>query len=123
MAPPLTAGEECRLCGQAFSAFASATGAGAIPSNFITMAMAISIVRGSVGVAIVRLKTGEWSAPCAIMLENPSGQIQPGQDTILLFMSETSVLSLVSRTRLILNSTHRFEAGPYGQAKIAEGVG
>jgi hypothetical protein len=43
---------------------------------------------------------------------------------VVLFMSEKSVLSLVSRTRLILNNTHRFLAGPYGvQAKVAEGVG
>ncbi|KAJ3271972.1 hypothetical protein HDU76_010965, partial [Blyttiomyces sp. JEL0837] len=119
----LTAGEECRLCGQAFSAFAgSASGGNSVPQNFVTMAMALAIFRGSNGVAIVRLKTGEWSAPCAIMLENPNGAIQPGQDTILLFMTENAVLSLVARTRLILNSTHRFEAGPYGQAKITDGV-
>lgn len=123
-AAALTAGEECRLCGQAFSAFASSNqGSACIPNNFVSNSMAVAIFRGELGVAIVRLKSGEWSAPCAIILENPTGTIQPGQDTVILFMSEQSVLSLVSRTRLILNTTHKFLAGPYGvQAKVADGV-
>ncbi|KAI8608419.1 hypothetical protein BC830DRAFT_1155398, partial [Chytriomyces sp. MP71] len=63
---------------------------------------------------MVRLKSGDWSAPCAIILEVPhNGAVQPTQDTVLLFMSEASVLSLVARTRLILNTTHSFEAGVY----------
>ncbi|KAI8846576.1 hypothetical protein BC829DRAFT_264376 [Chytridium lagenaria] len=110
--PVLTAGEECQMAARSLSAF---TGTGApgtgIPKNFITMAMAIAIVRGGAGVAVVRLKTGEWSAPCAIMLENPAGDIKTEQDTVLLFMSENSVLSLVARTRMILGSTHRFACG------------
>ncbi|KAJ3391867.1 hypothetical protein HDU84_005218 [Entophlyctis sp. JEL0112] len=79
--------------------------------------MAIAIFRGENGVAIVRLKTGDWSAPCAIILEVPhNGTVQPGQDTILLFMSESSVLALVARTRLILDGTHKFEAGVYSSS-------
>ncbi|KAJ3099518.1 hypothetical protein HK100_004873 [Physocladia obscura] len=118
MAPSLTAGEECKIAAQALSAFAgTGSGGNCIPNNFISMAMAIGIFRGENGVAMVRLKTGDWSAPCAIILEVPhGGNVQPGQDTILLFMSESSVLALVSRTRLILDGTHKFEAGVYSKS-------
>ncbi|KAJ3239485.1 hypothetical protein HDU81_005929 [Chytriomyces hyalinus] len=115
MAPILTAGEECKSAAQALSAFTgTGSGGNCIPKNFISMAMAIAIFRGETGVAMVRLKSGDWSAPCAILLEVPhNGSVQPGQDTVLLFMTESSVLSLVARTRLILNTTHKFEAGIY----------
>ncbi|KAJ3031776.1 UNVERIFIED_CONTAM: hypothetical protein HDU68_000063 [Siphonaria sp. JEL0065] len=115
MAPTLTAGEECKAAAQALSAF-TGTGSGGdcIPKNFISMAMAIAIFRGENGVAMVRLKSGDWSAPCAIILEVPhGGSVQPGQDSVLLFMTESSVLALVARTRLILDGTHKFQAGIY----------
>ncbi|KAI9341466.1 hypothetical protein BDR26DRAFT_791931, partial [Obelidium mucronatum] len=111
----LTAGEECKAAAQALSAF-TGTGSGGdcIPKNFISMAMAIAIFRGENGVAMVRLKSGDWSAPCAIILEVPhGGSVQPGQDSVLLFMTESSVLALVARTRLILDGTHKFQAGIY----------
>ncbi|KAJ3196998.1 hypothetical protein HK101_006657 [Irineochytrium annulatum] len=85
------------------------------------MAMAVAIVTGSTGVAVVRLKTGEWSAPCAIILENPGGQIKSEQSSILLFMTEKAVLGLVARTRLILNQTHRFAPGPLVGNPIIDG--
>ncbi|ORY41255.1 hypothetical protein BCR33DRAFT_758413 [Rhizoclosmatium globosum] len=118
MAPALTAGEECKAAAQALSAFTgTGSGGNCIPKNFISMAMAIAIFRGENGVAMVRLKSGDWSAPCAIILEVPhGGNVQPGQDTVLLFMTETSVLALVARTRLILNGTHRFEPGVYSNS-------
>ncbi|KAJ3063398.1 hypothetical protein HDU99_004852, partial [Rhizoclosmatium hyalinum] len=118
MAPTLTAGEECKAAAQALSAFTgTGSGGNCIPKNFISMAMAIAIFRGENGVAMVRLKSGDWSAPCAIILEVPhGGNVQPGQDTVLLFMTETSVLALVARTRLILNGTHRFEPGVYSNS-------
>ncbi|KAI9207958.1 uncharacterized protein BJ171DRAFT_472247 [Polychytrium aggregatum] len=109
----LTAGEECQLAAKTFSAFAESTQGGAIPANFIAGAMGIAVIRGETGVAVVRLKSGEWSAPCGILLENANGQIQPGQETILLFTSESAILSLVARTRLVLNHTHRFLPGPF----------
>ncbi|KAJ3072834.1 hypothetical protein HDU98_002805 [Podochytrium sp. JEL0797] len=115
MAPTLTAGEECKAAAQALSAFTgTGSGGNCIPKNFISMAQAIAIFRGENGVAMVRLKSGDWSAPCAIILEVPhGGSVQYAQDTVLMFMSEPAVLALVSRTRLILDGTHRFEAGVY----------
>ncbi|KAI9100481.1 hypothetical protein DFS34DRAFT_487255 [Phlyctochytrium arcticum] len=74
--------------------------------------MGIAIVRGQKGVAILRLKNGEWSAPCAIELENQGGTIQQGQDTVLLFMTENVVLKLVSRALLRLGVTDNFRPGP-----------
>jgi hypothetical protein len=57
------------------------------------------------------------------MLENPNGPVQPGQDTILLFMTESAVLSLVSRQRLILNVTHRFKPGSFSDSIIDAQMG
>jgi hypothetical protein len=112
--PTLTAGEECQLAAKTLSVFADPR-KGAITAPFINSAMGIAIFKGDEGVALVRLKTGEWSAPCAISCESPHGGIQPGQDTIILFMSEKAIFSLVGQTPLVLNKTHRFEPGPlYG---------
>ncbi|KAJ3416745.1 hypothetical protein HDV05_000119 [Chytridiales sp. JEL 0842] len=116
--PQLTAGEECQQAAKALSAFTGTGQSSGIPKTFVTMAMAIAIMKGSEGVAIVRLKTGDWSAPCAVMLENPNGSIQPGQDTVLLFMTEAAVLTLVTRQRLILNVTHRFKPGSLSDSII-----
>ncbi|KAJ3073414.1 hypothetical protein HK102_006009, partial [Quaeritorhiza haematococci] len=108
----LTAGEECQLSAKTFSTFVDARHGGAIPGHFIIASMGIAIVRGNTGVAVVRLKTGDWSAPCAIVIQNPNSTIQPGQETILLFTSERSILSLVAGSPLILGQTHRFLPGP-----------
>ncbi|KAJ8323952.1 hypothetical protein QVD99_008302 [Batrachochytrium dendrobatidis] len=110
----LTAGEECQQAAKILSSFADPR-QGAITAAFITTAMGLAVFKGDQGVAIVRLKTQEWSAPCAITWENASGTIQPGQETVLLFMTEKSIFSLVGRTPLVLNRTHVFQPGPlYG---------
>ena len=54
----------------------------------------------------------DWSAPCAIALESQSTPVQETQETVLLFMSEMSIYSLVTRARLALNETHQFLPGP-----------
>ncbi|KAJ3046353.1 hypothetical protein HK097_000941, partial [Rhizophlyctis rosea] len=110
MARELTAGEECQASARTFDAFTGRQGA--VAANFVSSAMGIAIVRGTSGVAVVRLKTGEWSAPCAIALENPNGTVQPGQESVLLFMTSNSIYKLVTRAHLILNQTHKFVAGP-----------
>ncbi|KAJ3188920.1 hypothetical protein HDU85_004636 [Gaertneriomyces sp. JEL0708] len=107
----LTAGEECQQAAKCFSAFVDTKQPGAIPPSYITSAMGVAIIRGDKGVAVVRLKTGEWSAPCAIEMENPSGTIQVGQETVLLFMTENSILKLVSRALVQLGKTHQFAPG------------
>ena len=58
----------------------------------------------------------EWSAPCAITWENNThSAIQAGQETILLFMTEHSIVALVTRSPMILGQSHRFLPGPlYG---------
>ncbi|KAL2913303.1 hypothetical protein HK105_207181 [Polyrhizophydium stewartii] len=110
----LTAGEECQQAAKILSSFADPR-QGAITGAFITSAMGLAVFRGDQGVAVVRLHTGEWSAPCAITWENAQGTIQPGQETVLLFMSESSIFALVGRTPLVLGQTHRFMPGPlYG---------
>ncbi|KAJ3282111.1 hypothetical protein HK104_011103, partial [Borealophlyctis nickersoniae] len=111
MSRELTAGEECRQAAGIFDTFTDKR-QGAIPSNFIAGAMGLAIFRGGAGVAVVRLKTGEWSAPCAIALENPNGAMQGTQESVLLFMTSASIYKLVTRALLILNSTHKFVAGP-----------
>jgi hypothetical protein len=50
----LTAGEECQLAAKTLSTFADPR-KGAITPPFINSAMGISIFKGDVGVAIVRL--------------------------------------------------------------------
>ncbi len=50
----LTAGEECQLAAKTLSAFADPR-QGAITPPFINSAMGISIFKGDIGVAIVRL--------------------------------------------------------------------
>ncbi|KAJ3040069.1 hypothetical protein HDV00_011518 [Rhizophlyctis rosea] len=110
MSRELTAGEECQAAARTFDAFAGRQGA--VPAQFVSSAFGIAIVRGTAGVAVVRLKTGDWSAPCAIALENPNGAVQPGQETVLLFMTSQAIFKLVTRALLVLNSTHKFVAGP-----------
>ncbi|KAJ3259115.1 hypothetical protein HK103_003002 [Boothiomyces macroporosus] len=93
----LTAGEECQLAAKTLSAFADPR-QGAISSPFINSAMGIAIFKGDQGVAVVRLKTG-------------------AQDTVLLFMTEVSIFSLVGQKEFVFNQTHRFAPGPlYGSA-------
>ncbi|KAJ2989121.1 hypothetical protein HDV02_005172, partial [Globomyces sp. JEL0801] len=112
----LTAGEECQLTAKVLSAFADPR-QGAITPPFITLAMGIAIFKGDSGVAVVRLKSGEWSAPCAIKVASPQSAIQPAQDTVLLFMTESAIFSLVGQGTFIFGQTHRFAPGPlYGTA-------
>ncbi|KAI8822227.1 uncharacterized protein EV422DRAFT_526143 [Fimicolochytrium jonesii] len=107
----LTAGEECQQAAKAFSAFVDPR-QGAIPSVYITSAMGCAICKGNRGVAVLRLKTGEWSAPCAIELEQQNGAIQQGQETVLLFMTESVIHKLVARALLRLGVTDQFRPGP-----------
>jgi hypothetical protein len=51
----------------------------------------------------------DWSAPCAIALESSQTPLQETQETVLLFMTEQTIFSLVTRARLALNETHRYE--------------
>ncbi|KAJ3024105.1 hypothetical protein HKX48_006461 [Thoreauomyces humboldtii] len=118
----LTAGEECQQAAKTFSAFADAK-QGAIPPAYITSAMGCAICKGSKGVAVLRLKTGEWSAPCAIELEQQNGTIQSGQETVLLFMTEKAIHKLVSRALLRLGVTDQFKPGPiHGREPIDPSV-
>ncbi|KAJ3146194.1 hypothetical protein HDU89_006335 [Geranomyces variabilis] len=107
----LTAGEECQLAAKTFSTFVDKN-QGAIPPVYITSAMGCAICRGNKGVAVVRLKSGEWSAPCAIELESQSSTIQPAQETVLVFMTENVIHKLVSRALLRLGVTDQFKPGP-----------
>ena len=108
--PILTAGEECQIAAKTLSIFADPR-QGAITAPFINAAMGIAIFKGDEGVAVVRLPSSEWSAPCAISCESAQG-VQPGQDTVILFMTERTIFSLVGQTGMILGKTHRFEPGP-----------
>ncbi|KAJ3111201.1 hypothetical protein HDU96_005901 [Phlyctochytrium bullatum] len=89
--PVLTAGEECQMAARSLSAF---TGTGkegtGIPKNFITMAMAIAIVRGSTGVAVVRLKTGGSSCLSSSNQDdskfNTSDRAQPFSSDVYLYV-------------------------------------
>ncbi|KND03206.1 uncharacterized protein SPPG_02263 [Spizellomyces punctatus DAOM BR117] len=108
----LTAGEECQQAAKTLSAFTDQRQESAIPPTYVMSAMGVAIIRGNKGVAVLRLKNGEWSAPCAIELENQGGTIQPGQETVLLFMTENAVLKLVSRALLRLGITDNFRPGP-----------
>lgn len=83
--------------------------------------MGMAILRGTDGVSVIRLPSGEWSAPCAICLESVSG-IAPQQETVLLFMSEVAIYSLVTRANVALNQTHRFEPGPFGSIVGQESI-
>ncbi|RKO98570.1 hypothetical protein CXG81DRAFT_28608 [Caulochytrium protostelioides] len=115
MAAPsrLTAGEECQQAAKTLSAFIDAScPAGAIPGAFIGAAMGIAIVRGENGVAVVRLASGAWSAPCAFSLLHPTGHVQDGQETVLCFMSERAVIALASRSPIVFGETHTFMPGP-----------
>lgn len=114
----LTAGEECQAAAKTLSSFADPR-QGAITAPFISAAMGLAIFKGDLGVAVVRLKSGgiapvnrDWSAPCAITCKSPASNVQPGQDTVLLFMTESSIFSLVGQTPFIFNQTHRFAPGP-----------
>jgi hypothetical protein len=50
----------------------------------------------------------EWSAPCAIALTSAQANVQETQESILLFMTEAAIYSLVTRAVLSLNETHRW---------------
>jgi hypothetical protein len=43
--------------------------------------------------------------------------VAPQQETVLLFMTELAIYSLVTRANVALNQTHRFEPGPFGPPK------
>jgi hypothetical protein len=87
--------------------------------------MGMAILKGTDGVSVIRLPSGgnllsnqvEWSAPCAISLESVANTVAPQQETVLLFMSEVAIYSLVTRANVALNQTHRFEPGPFGPVK------
>jgi hypothetical protein len=113
----LTCAEECQLAAKTFSAFAE-PGKSAIPNKFVSQAMGIAIFKGEVGVAVVRLED-DWSAPCAILIQSPSGPISPGQETVLLFMTESGIFSLIGRTPLVFNQTHTFSPGPLYNGNIS----
>jgi lipid-binding SYLF domain-containing protein len=57
-----------------------------IPAKLVSSAMAIAVLFGDQGVACVRLKTNEWSAPCAILGQAPNGKVASAQETVFLFM-------------------------------------
>ncbi|KAI8919848.1 hypothetical protein DFJ77DRAFT_424610, partial [Powellomyces hirtus] len=118
----LTAGEECQQAARTFSAFVDAK-QGAIPPSYIQSAMGCAICKGNKGVAVLRLKSGEWSAPCAIELEQQGNTIQPGQETVLVFMTENVIHKLVSRALLRLGVTDQFKPGPiHGNEPINPGI-
>lgn len=121
----LTAGQECQQAAKLLSNFIDQSPPnGSIPPAFFRASMAVAIFKGPIGVATVRLPSLDWSAPCAIGLvsreynagkrgsndEDPS--IKSDQETVLLFMSEKAVFSLVKRTQLSLSVSHTFKAGP-----------
>lgn len=102
----LTCAQECQIVAKTLSEFTSA-----IPKQVLSLAMGIAVCNGSTGVALVRLPSQEWSAPCAILLQSTTS-ISPGQATVLLFMTEQCLYSLVGRTGMILGKTHSFMPGP-----------
>jgi hypothetical protein len=123
----LTAGEECQQAARTCSAFVGQGGQGTVPALLVRECMGLAILKGSAGVAVIRLPSGgnfvrtdessvvslgrettEWSAPCAIALESSQTPLQETQETVLLFMTEQTVFSLVTRARLALNETHRW---------------
>ena len=110
----ITCGEECQLSAKTFSSFVNSN-QGSIPPQLVRESFGVGIFRGREGVCILRLPTGEWSAPCAISLDSSNSTVQPLQETILLFMSENAIYSLVTRARLSLNETHVFAPGPLNQ--------
>ncbi|KAI8905812.1 hypothetical protein EDD86DRAFT_271281, partial [Gorgonomyces haynaldii] len=108
-----TCAEECSQMAKTFTLFAD-PGRGLIPSNIVCSCMGLAIFKGSYGVAVVRLKD-EWSAPCAILLQAPNSQVSDGQESVVLFMTEQAIFSLVGRTPLVLGQTHSFAPGPMYQ--------
>lgn len=113
----LTCGQECQKVAKILTHF---TAQNAIPLPFLASALAIAIFTGENGVAIVRLPSQEWSAPCAILAQSPSTQISSGQETVLLFMSEQAVFSLIGRMPLVFNQTHSFAPGPLYSGAVGD---
>jgi len=104
----LTAGEECSLASKVFNYFSDK----AIPASFVASCLGVAISKGTNGTAVVRLSTGDWSAPCAFALYSSQTEIDPNQETVILFMSERSIIGLIKNERVILNQTHSFLPGP-----------
>ncbi|KAJ3381067.1 hypothetical protein HDU92_005597 [Lobulomyces angularis] len=111
----LTAGEECRLAASAFNSFTDPNKSQSIPPSLVASALGVAIVRGTNGTAVVRTASGEWSAPCAFALYSSQTDISSQQETIILFMSEQSIIALVKNSKVILNQTHSFLPGPLTQ--------
>ncbi|KAI8807729.1 hypothetical protein BJ742DRAFT_811697 [Cladochytrium replicatum] len=113
----LSAAEECKRAAQILNVFVNSQMGGSIPPHFVVQAFGIAILKAATGVAVVRLPSGEWSAPCAIALHNPNGSIND-QETVLLFMTERSVVSLIQNVAFTLGGTHRFEPGPISSSMV-----
>ncbi|KAJ3123193.1 hypothetical protein HK098_002117 [Nowakowskiella sp. JEL0407] len=112
MSTQLTAANECKRAAQILSVFVDSSRGGQIPPTYVVQAFGFAILKGPQGVAVVRLHTGDWSAPCAIAFHNPNGEILSDQESVLLFMTERSVTSLIENVTFKLDGTHRFEPGP-----------
>jgi hypothetical protein len=98
----LTAGEECAIAAKTFNYFSER----AIPPILLATALGAAIIKGTGvniyfyildGTAVVRLSSGDWSAPCAFALYNQESDIDPLQETVILFMSERSIIGYTLR--------------------------
>ena len=107
-----TAGQECSNAAKVFSVFSDSTKQDSIPAPLLVSSMGIAIVQGNIGICLVRLPSNEWSAPCAFILHSDSIDISDKQQSVILFMSDDAIISLVNNSTVKLNVSHSFLPGP-----------